>query len=108
MKCAPFILFRHRSDWCAAPPGFRNLLRDPIGHGQTRVEAIHELLTHPQFILRAQMGEWPLRPGLGAFVEAPEADSFCVLKSHGSSLETSDQHAALRRRVIRLVWKREP
>jgi hypothetical protein len=79
MSHALFILFRNRRDgWCAAPPGFRNFLRDPIGHGQSRVEAISNLLAHPEFIRRAQMGDWPLRPSLGAFVEAPEADGFVV------------------------------
>ena len=78
MSHAQFILFRNgRHGWCAAPLGFRNVLQDPIGYGQTRVEAASALLAHPEFIRRAQMGEWPLRPSLGAFVEAAEATVLC-------------------------------
>ena len=94
MRHAPFFLFRNRSDaWCAAPPGFRNFLRDPIGYGQTRVEAISDLLAHPEFILRAKKGEWPLQPSLEAFVEAPDPASF-MSRGHKSSLEISDKTAA--------------
>jgi hypothetical protein len=70
-----FTLFQDRAgEWCAAPPGFQNLLRDPIGRGTTRVEAVRDLVSHPEFIHRAKLGEWPLRPGLAAFVEVFAAD----------------------------------
>ncbi len=99
----PFLLFRnHRDGWCAAPPGFRNLLRDPVGCGRTRAEAVKELLAHPEFVHRAQMGEWPSHPGLGAFVETPVptgvrlSDEFCP--------QNSDQNAAVRCQAIKLVW----
>jgi hypothetical protein len=50
---------------------------DPIGLGQTRIDAICDLLAHPEFVVRARMGEWPLRPGLDIFVEAPAWDGAC-------------------------------
>ena len=102
MTCAPFILFRNGSDgWCAVPAGFRSCFQDPIGYGQTRVEAISALLAHPEFILRARRGEWPQRPGLEAFIEAPTPTA--AVLNGGPALEISDQRAAVRRRMIKLV-----
>jgi hypothetical protein len=71
-----FILFRdHIGRWCAAPPGFRDILRDPIGTGETRIEAMQALLVHPDFVHRARMGEWAERPGYSDFVEAMPNDA---------------------------------
>jgi hypothetical protein len=70
-----FILFQHSSGaWCSAPPGFRNILLDPIGRGESRVEAVRELFRHPEFVARARKGEWPPYAGFGAFVEVPEPE----------------------------------
>jgi hypothetical protein len=65
-----FLLF-HGDDgqWYAAPPGFQTLLRHPVGRGRTRVEAIDDLVAHPEFIHRARMGEWSPEPRLADFVE---------------------------------------
>ena len=102
-----FILFRDRTGtWCAAPPGFRNLVRDPTGWGETRSEAVSELLSHPEFIHRAQRGEWPAEPGCSAFVEVPEPE--------GATFTARDQvpaygtGAAKRPRPqLKLVWSRD-
>jgi hypothetical protein len=103
----PFLLFRVRGEgWCAAPPGFRNLLRDPIGRGETRAQAISELLAHPEFIFRGRMGEWPLHPHLGAFVEMPEPENVTSDRAEFSR-EESNRSAAFRRRAIKLVWDRD-
>ena len=65
-----FLLFRDDDGhWYAAPPGFQTLLRHPIGRGRTRVEAVHDLLAHPEFINRAKMGEWSPAPRLADFIE---------------------------------------
>jgi hypothetical protein len=69
--CDRFLLFQHRSGaWCATPPGYRNLLQDPLGWGPSRVEAVRDLLCHLEFLARAARGELPLAPGFGRFVEA--------------------------------------
>ena len=85
----PFKLFRDQAGaWCAAPPGFRNLLTHPIGRGRTRTEAIRELLSHPEFVQRARLGEWPDQVAFRAFVEVPtpkcakrEKEELAVLSS---------------------------
>jgi len=65
-----FLLFHDdQGNWFAAPPGFQSLLRHPIGRGRTRIEAVQELLAHPDFVDRAKRGEWALEPTLGDFVE---------------------------------------
>jgi hypothetical protein len=56
-------------DTVAAPPGFQTLLRHPTGRGRTRLEAIEDLVVHPEFIHRARMGEWSPEPRLSDFVE---------------------------------------
>jgi hypothetical protein len=66
-----FFLLFHDADgyWYSAPPGFQTLLRHPIGRGRTRLEAIEDLVVHPEFIHRARMGEWSPEPRLSDFVE---------------------------------------
>jgi hypothetical protein len=97
-----FILFQHCSgEWCAAPPDFRNLPRDPIGRGETPVEAVRELLGHPEFVERARKGEWPSYVGFGAFVEAPEPDG--VRYERRPESEGSKYRAAQRRQLFRVV-----
>jgi hypothetical protein len=62
-----FILFLHScGTWCAAPPGFRNLLLDPVGLGETRIDAVRALLSHPEFVQRSSKGEWPTCIGYSA------------------------------------------
>ena len=104
MGCSDhFILFQHSTSvWCSAPPGFRNLVLDPIGRGETRVEAVRELFRHPEFVARAQKGEWPLDAGFGAFVEVPEPDS-ARFTEHRPEPEISKYSAALRRQLFRVV-----
>jgi len=101
-----FIVFRdHGGTWFAAPPNFRNLLRDPIGRGETRVEAMQELLGHPEFIHRARMGEWPLYPGADAFVEVvPNGAAFTSFGSLLPHLNCGRRGQAPR---LRLVWNRD-
>ena len=101
-----FILFRDRnSAWCAAPPGFHNLMRDPTGWGETRVEAVRQLLAHPEYIHRAQRGEWPRNPGLAAFVEVPEPEGAMFTRREPMPAQ-SCWEAALRRQSFKLVWDR--
>jgi hypothetical protein len=65
-----FLLFLDdEGNWFAAPPGFQTLLRHPIGRGRTRIEAIQELLAHPDFVDRAKKGEWAPEPRLADFIE---------------------------------------
>jgi hypothetical protein len=65
-----FLLFCDpRGNWFAAPPGFQSLLRHPIGRGRTPVEAVGDLVSHPEFAHRAKRGEWSPEPRLEDFVE---------------------------------------
>ena len=100
-----FILFQHSCGlWCAAPPGFRNLLLDPIGVGETRVEAARELFRHPGFVDRALKGEWPPCAGFDAFVEVPEPEctKFADRRSQTRVGEVN-LRAERRRPALRLV-----
>ena len=101
-----FILFQHGSGaWCSAPPGFRNLLLDPIGLGETRVEAVRELFRHPEFVDRALKGEWPPYAEFDAFVEVPEPDSakFAEHRPRPKGSKYRAYHAAQRRQLFRVV-----
>jgi len=101
-----FTLFRdHSSTWFAAPPRFRNLLRDPIGRGETRDEAKRELLTHPEFIHRAKLGEWPLHPSAAHFVEVVRDG--IGFTSPGSSFAYRYRNGPDRRQTLTLVWNRD-
>ena len=99
----PFILFLHSSGaWCAAPPGFRNLLLDPVGLGETPMDAVRELLCHPEFVQRSSKGEWPLCIGYSAFVEVPTPD--CTERIHRQlEAESSRDRAERRRQSFRIV-----
>jgi len=113
-----FILFRDRNgSWCAAPPGFRNLVRDPTGWGATRVEAVRQLLAHPEYVHRAQQREWPRNPGLAAFAEVPEPEgamftgreptpTFAAAQLRRGEPAGSFWEAAMRRQSFKLVWDR--
>jgi hypothetical protein len=52
------------------------------------------------------MGEWPLDPHLGAFVEMPEPESVASDRAKFSPNE-SNRSAVSRRRAIKLVWDRD-
>jgi len=98
-----FILFLHSSGaWCAAPPGFRNLLLDPIGLGETRVQAVHELLYHPEFVQRSLRGEWPPSIGYSAFVEV-QAPDCTECAGRRPDPESSRYRAEQRRQSFRVV-----
>jgi hypothetical protein len=100
-----FILFRHSwGAWCAAPPGFRDLLLDPVGLGETRIAAVGALLRHPEFVQRSSKGEWPQYVGLSAFIEVvvPECAEFVSGKSHPDS---SQDRAERRRKLFRVVLR---
>lgn len=108
MDCSgSFILFQHSSGaWCAAPPGFRNLLLDPVGLGETRIDAVQGLLRHPEFQERARKGEWVRWPRLLDFVEGPEPKCVMFAGSRRES-ERSTYRAERRRQSLRVVWSRE-
>ena len=101
-----FILFRDSSGvWCAAPPGFRDLVLDPTGWGPTREEAILALLDQPEFLERQRVSDWP-RPRFGDFVEVNEPAGAQVASITHDPGETdgsgeSDFHAAVRRQSFR-------
>lgn len=66
MRKHGFILFMDKTGlWCAAPPGFRDLIRDPMGRGRTKRDAVSQLLLCRQFMERAAMTGW--RPTLSDF-----------------------------------------
>jgi len=99
-----FLLFRNGSEgWCAAPPGFRNLLRDPVGCGPTRADAVSDLFAHPEYVLRAKMGEWPANPSSAMFVEGPKPDSIAFRRDE-TPRPISGRTAA--HRAVKLVCDR--
>src|SRR5580692_8160257 len=98
-----FTLFRdHSGVWFATPPRFRNLLRDPIGRGETRDEAKLALLSHPEFIHRAKLGEWPLHPSAAHFAEVVRDG--IGFTSTGASFAYRHPNAMDRRQTLTLVW----
>jgi hypothetical protein len=73
MRSSGFILFQDSGGlWCAAPPGFRDLLHDPVGWGKTRREAVQRLLARGDYEARAKVAGW--RPQLGDFAIVPMPD----------------------------------
>ncbi len=71
----PFTLYHDaRGTWYAVPPGFRGILRDPLGRGKSPSKAIRDLCTHPEFVHRAGLGEWCPSPRRSAFVECGSMD----------------------------------
>jgi len=106
MARSNFILFRDACGaWCAAPPQFRNIVRDPIGRGETRAEAVRELMAHPEFVHRALCGEWPLYPSLTAFVEVAPAARFFT--RGGPARGVGRCATPCRQQTLRLVWSRD-
>jgi hypothetical protein len=98
----PFILFQDSAGvWCAAPPGFRNLVLDPVGWGQTRPDAIACLLDHPDFQERARICGWRI-PRMRDFVEVDEPEGAQLL-SVSYEPEPSNFRAALRRQSFRVI-----
>lgn len=98
----PFTLFEDAAGvWCAAPPGFRNVLLDPVGWGSTRREAVACLLDHPDFQERARICGWGT-PRVRDFAEVVEPAGMQWL-STGDGPEVSNFRAALRRQSFRVV-----
>jgi hypothetical protein len=98
----PFILFQDAAGvWCAAPPGFRNLLLDPVGWGSTRQSAVACLLDHPDFQERARVCGWGTPRPLD-FLEVDEPEGAQLL-SISYEPEASSFRAALRRQSFKLV-----
>ena len=96
-----FLLFHDdEGNWFAAPPGFQTLLRHPIGRGRTRIEAVQDLLAHPDFIDRAKRGEWAPEPRLADFVErrAPRWTTWSTY-TRGDLLAEATNSASSRRTV---------
>jgi hypothetical protein len=70
-----FILFEDRTGtWCAAPPGFRDPVVDPVGWGATREEAVLNLTGQHEFQERAHRECWP-DITIADFIEVPEPTS---------------------------------
>jgi hypothetical protein len=91
----PFILYHDATGaWYAAPPGFQSILRDPLGRGESRSEAIRDLCTHPEFIHRARLGEWPPCPEPRTFVECVRGD--ILVAALTNVLETANRRARQR------------
>ena len=73
MAC--YIVFHDETGtWCAAPPGFEDLVTHPVGWGPTLEDAIEDLFRNADFKRRLAANEWPV-PSLRDFVEVPEPES---------------------------------
>jgi hypothetical protein len=73
MRSSGFILFQDGGGlWCAAPPGFRDLLHDPVGWGKTREDAVQRLLTRSDYQARAKVAGWLPEVADFAVVDMPE------------------------------------
>jgi hypothetical protein len=71
MRRYGFILFQDRAGmWCAAPPGFRDLVIDPAGWGKTREAAVQRLLANAEYRRRARLTGWA--PALRDFMIVAE------------------------------------
>ena len=91
-----FILFQELDGtWCAAPPSFRTSLLDPVGRGNTRQEAITNLLRDRecQELIREQ--DWT----------EPTADDFLEVRSReiNGNPNHTDWQPALRRRAFKVI-----
>ena len=101
-KYPHFILFRDDAGmWCAAPPTFRDLMFDPTGWGETRVDAISDLLRDREFLWGVKRGEWVF-PTLADFVEVPEPDGAKILQISYVPVHRNFD-AALRRQSFKVI-----
>ena len=84
MRDGAFILFQDSAGlWCAAPPGFRDLLHDPTGWGKSREEAVRRLLSRADYQARAEVAGW--KPGMRDFV-------IVAAPYESDDLESSEPH----------------
>jgi hypothetical protein len=75
--CPDFLMFRDEEGyWCAATPGFQNIILDPTGRGHTPHEAVEALKRNPRFQERAREFGWPT-PTLEDFVHISNSPT-CV------------------------------
>jgi hypothetical protein len=91
-----FIVFQEPDGtWCAAPPSFRTSPFDPVGRGNTRQEAITNLLRDRECHELIREQGWT----------QPTADDFLdVLSREGQGTATNtDRQAALRRRAFKVI-----
>jgi hypothetical protein len=59
MRDGRFILFQDAAGfWCAAPPGFRDLMQDPTGWGRSPRDAVERLLARHDYQERANVAGW--------------------------------------------------
>ena len=66
------------------------------------MDAVRELLSHPEFVQRSSKGEWPLCIEYSAFVEVPTPD--CAEGAHHEpEAESSRVRAERRRQSFRIV-----
>jgi hypothetical protein len=97
-----YLLFQDKAgEWCASPPGFRDLALDPTGWGHTPDAAIVALLSHPEYLERAFMAGWP-QPCRADFIEGPEPEG-AQIDGISYAGESSDSKARRRRRAFKLV-----
>jgi hypothetical protein len=104
-KSPQFILFRHGDEfWCAAPPDFRDISRDPTGWGETPETAIQKLLGDDEFRKRARRRGWPM-PSAQDFVEVPEPES--AQQVFHAALILANAYASVRQQLA-VRRRREP
>ena len=95
------ILFRDGSGmWCAAPPGFRDLVLDPSGWGYTPEDALAALAEHPEFQERASAEGWP-QPTTANCIEVPQLAG-AEIATISFNPDISNFWAALRRQSFRV------
>lgn len=98
-----FILFHDDTGtWFAAPPGFRDLVLDLTGFGDTAWDAIDDLLCHPKFQKGVISGKWPM-PAASDFVEVSQPDGAKIAEVTYEPCIASNLRAALRRQSFRVI-----
>src|SRR5687767_8052845 len=84
MRRYGFILFQDLAGmWCAAAPGFRDLVIDPAGWGKTREDAVQRLLANAEYRRRAELTGW-----------APAIRDFMVVAAPGPTSKGMSSAAA--------------
>jgi hypothetical protein len=87
--------------WCARPPNFGDLARDPVGWGGTAEEAVFNLLQQPEFHEGARAGRWRM-PAVVDFIEVPKPDGTTGL-SIDYDRTSSNRAAAIRRQSFKVI-----
>jgi hypothetical protein len=90
MRKHGFVLFQDMVGmWCAAPPGFRDLMHDPSGWGKTRDEAVQRLLARADYQERAFTAGW--NPRLRDFtIVPPPLENLDALEQDGLRVAARD------------------